>query len=216
MGQYIFTFYSPKEIHETIDMIKNVVHNIGGKVKEERTNIIIACWRSKKFATVFPTKCIFYIGQDMVRAVISVSSGGAGIVAMDRGNGSPMERVWNEFVWGLTNLYPNLDFGIVSGAITLTAVKFVSANTEQVFTSTSHSTPSLSGALVGGMLFGSAGAIIGGMNQTTVTRGTSTTRFSKKLLVTVRYSNGLTFDDEILKDSYVYNQIIVNMSRLDN
>ena len=216
MGQFIFTFHSPMGIPDTISMIKNVVRYIGGKIKDERKNIIFAAWRTKSFMTVFPTKCTFYIGEDMVRAVIPAPSGfGGGIVAMERGKGSPYERVWNEFILGLNRLYPNIDFGIVPGTITLDAVKFVGDKTEQVFTSTSRSTPSLSGALVGGMLFGSTGAIIGGMNQTTVTQGRSTTRFANKLLVTVRYSNGLIFDDEIIKDSYVYNQIIVNMSKLD-
>lgn len=212
----IFTFHSTVGEAKTVDIIKNVVRDIGGKIKKERENIILACWRSKKFATVFPTKCRFYIGKDMVRVVIPASSCyGGGIVAMERGNGSPYERIWNEFILGLNRLYPTLDFGILPSPIKLVAVKFVGDNVEQVFTSTSLNNPSLGRALVGGMLFGSAGAIIGGMKQTTITRGKSSTIFSNKLLVTVRYSNGLTFDGEILKDSHVHNQIIVNMSRLE-
>ena len=81
--------------------------------------------------------------------------------------------------------------------------------------STSRSSPSLSGALIGGMLLGSTGAILGGMHGTTTTYGSSTTRPTNTFFVTVRYSNGLTFDDEIRKDSHIYNQIIVNMSKWD-
>ena len=222
---WVFTFYSPTEPNETCDMIKGVIKSIGGTIKKERNNVIEAHWRSAKYATVAPTRFVFYVGKDMVRVmmlkpVLSALFGaafdsGTPMITMTRGV-SGLERVWNEFIEGLCRKYPTIDFGLIPGKASLDAIKIVGDGTEQVFTSTSWNRPSWGGALIGGMLFGSTGAILGGMNGTTLTRGNTTTRFSNKVLATVRYTNGLTYDGEIIKNSPTYNEIIVNMSQWNN
>lgn len=219
---YVFTFHSPMGIAETITIIKKVVESIGGKIKKERNNVIEARWRSSKYITVSSTRFVFYIGKDMVRVMMllpapsalfnAVFDSGVPMITMEKGL-SGFERVWNEFVEGLCKKYPTLDFGLLPGKASLDAIKIVGDGIEQVFTSTSWSRPSYGGALIGGLLFGHAGAILGGMNTHTTTRGNSTTRFSNKVLATVRYTNGLTFDGEMIKNSSTYNEILVNMSQ---
>ena len=213
----VFTFYSPKEVSVTCDMIKEVIKSIGGKIKSERDNVIKAQWRSSKYVTVTPTRFVFYVGKDMIRVTMrqtTLFDGGTPMITMERGGGG-LDRVWNEFVEGLCKLYPDIDFGLLPGKARLDAIKIIGGGIEQVYTSTSWSRPSWGGALLGGFLFGSTGAILGGMNSSTTTRGNTTTRFSNKVLATVRYTNGLTFDGEMMKNSSVYNEIIVNMSQWD-
>lgn len=217
MGQFIFTFYSPVEVEDTFDIIERVVTSMKGKTKRVSDCRIDAKWRvqkyhSKHFYTMFPTKCKFYIGKDMVRAVISNSAEPTVVVTRRRLAG--IEIVWNAFIESLITMYPDMDFGMKPGAAMLDAIKMIGNGTEQVFTSASWNNPSWGGALLGGILFGAPGAIIGGMGGTTRTTGSSTTRFSDKVLAKVRYTNGLTFEGEMLKTSSAYNEIMVNMSQL--
>ena len=215
MAQYIFTFVSPLEISETITTIKTVVESIGGKIKKEQNNVIHAQWRSKKYSTMLPVKCTFYVGHDMVRAIIDKT------VQPTNGNNMPIikserklqtwERVWDEFVEGL-NKYTDVDFGLKSGTAIIDSAQIISDGIEQVFTSTSQNSPSYGGALLGGALFGDTGAIIGSMNSRTTTRGNTTYRFSNKVLARVRYTNGLVLEGELKKKSSTYNEIMVNMS----
>lgn len=219
---WVFTFYSPKEVDETCDIIKDVVKSINGKIKKERGNVIEAHWRSTKYMTVSPTRFVFYVGKDMVRVLMPHSApsalfnaafdGGTPMIMMERGV-SGLERVWNEFIEGLCKKYPTIDFGLIPGKASLDAIKIVGDGIEQMFTSTSWNRPSWGGALLGGLLFGSTGAILGGMSGTTMTRGSTTTRFSNKVMATVRYTNGLTYDGEMMKNSPTYNEIIVDMSQ---
>lgn len=217
MSQFVFTFYSPVKVEDTFDIIERVITSMKGKTKRVSDCRINAEWRvqkyhSKQYHTVFPTKCSFYVGEDMVRTVIP-TSGGAGIISTSR-NLCGMEIVWNAFIESLTTMYPHIDFGMKSGTAMLDAIKIVGDGTEQVFTATSWNNPSWGGALLGDMLFGTAGAIVGGMGGITHTFGRSATRFSDKVFAKVRYTNGLTFEGEMLKTSPAYNEIMVNMSRL--
>lgn len=215
---YVFTFYSPENESATRDMIKNTVQSIGGKIKSEQDNVIKAQWRSSRWKTILPIKFEFYVGKDMVRAVMpngspfALTNDSSPMIEMNRGC-CGFERVWDDFIKGLSKLYPEIDFGISPGDVTLDAIKFVGDGLEQVFASTSWNRPSYGGALLGGLLFGSTGAILGGMSGTTITRGRTTSRFSNKVFATVRYTNGLTFDGEMMKNSSTYNEIMVNMSR---
>jgi hypothetical protein len=111
---------------------------------------------------------------------------------------------------------PGVDFGIRPGDLELVAVQFVGDGTEQVFVSTTRNSPSWGGAALGGMLFGTAGAIIGGSAGTSYTTGKSSTRFSNNVLAKGRYSNGLLTEGILSKNSPVYQEIMVNMSQLSD
>lgn len=211
-----YTFYSPMEITETCNMIKDVVISIGGKIKSERDNVIEAKWRNPKLLTVFPTRFTFYVGKDMVLVNSSppiLFGNGTPMIFTTRG-GSRQDWIWDMFIIELQKRYPTIDFGLIPGKAKIDVIKFIGDGLEQVYTSTSWSNPSWGGALLGGMLFGSAGAIIGGMGGTTYTKGNTSTRFSNEILASVRYTNGLTYDGMLIKNSSTYNEIIVNMSML--
>lgn len=217
MGQFVFTFYSPVEVNETFEIIERVVTSMKGKTKRMSDCRMNAEWRvqkyhTKQYHTVLPTKCSFYVGKDVVRAVMP-TSGSTGVITMSRPLGG-LAIVWNAFIESLITMYPDMDFGMKPGTAMLDAIKMVGNGTEQVFTSTSWNNPSWGGALLGGILFGTPGAIVGGMGGTTRTTGRSATRFSDKVLAKVRYTNGLTFEGEMLKTSSAYNEIMVNMSQL--
>ena len=217
MGQFVFTFYSPVEVKDTFDIIERVVTSMKGKTKRMSDCQINAEWRvqkyhSKQYHTVLPTKCSFYVGKDMVRAIISNSAEPTVIGTSRKLAG--IEIVWNAFIESLITMYPGMDFGIKPGTAMLDAIKMVGNGTEQVFTSTSWNNPSWGGTLLGGILFGTPGAIVGGMSGATRTIGSSTMQFSDSVLAKVRYTNGLTFEGEMLKTSSAYNEIMVNMSQL--
>ena len=84
-------------------------------------------------------------------------------------------------------------------------------DTKQVSFSQTSGGTSLGGFLVGGALFGDAGAIIGGLSgkQRTVTN--SKTVFSNELLVRVIYTNGRLWEGTVIKGSQLYHEIMVNM-----
>jgi hypothetical protein len=124
-----------------------------------------------------------------------------------------LQIVWNAFVESLMKVAPGVDFGIRSGSVELVAAQFVGDDIEQVFVSTTVNSPSWSGAVLGGLLFGTAGAIVGGSAGMSYTTGNSTTRFSNEILVRARYSNGLLAEGVLSKNSPTYQEILVNMSR---
>lgn len=205
-----YTFYSPVDTNETIDIITKVVKEIGGKASVSG-NVIIAKWRSRKFHTVFPSKFTFYVGKDMVR-VVNGSSECNLIVWQSKYAG--FSNVWNDFVKTLLQVYPNMDFHLESGDYRIVSAKIMSDGIEQTFSSSSVTSPSIARALIGGALFGGVGAIVGGSRSTTVTSGSTNAVFSKDVLVAVRYSNGLNSEGKISKYSSVYNQILANLSEL--
>jgi hypothetical protein len=121
---------------------------------------------------------------------------------------------WNAFIESLMRLYPDIDFGIRPGLPELEAIQFVDDGVEQVFVSTTKHSPSWGGAALGGLLFGTAGAVIGASAGTSHTTGTTSTRFSSSVLARGRYSNGLLAEGMLDKNSPQYHEIIVNMSKL--
>lgn len=217
MNQTVYTFHSPETPDETMAIITDVVTSMRGKYKVTSPGCVIAEWRiqpyhSLQFYTVMPPKYTFYIGADMVRVVRS--KGTYPMIAM-RYPVTNFHRFWNAFIESLYTRHPDMDFGLTSGKeADLDAIKLVGDGMEQIFTSTTRNSPSLGGALLGGALFGSTGAIIGGMYGKSYSSGTSSTQFSNKILAVARYSNGLTIEGELYKNSPAYHEIMANMSVL--
>lgn len=214
----VYTFRSPWGINETLGVIKLTVESMHGSVKQISPSCLEAKWRtqpyhSKQYHTVFPSKYIFYVGEGIVRAVIGNAS--LDIITMRFKIGGP-QIVWNAFVESLVKIAPGVDFGIRPGNVELVEAQIVSDGIEQVFVSTTHHSPSWGGAALGGLLFGTAGAIIGGSAGTSYTSGRSSTRFSNEVLVKGRYSNGLLAEGVLQKNNPVYHEIMVSMSRLSD
>ena len=217
MGNAVYTFRSPWGIDETCNVIKLTVESMRGSIKVVSPGCIKAKWRtqpfhSQQYHTVFPSKFTFYVGNGIVRAVTKQSILSQSIFMRFKLVG--VERIWNAFIESLMKAAPDVDFGIRPGDLELVAVQFVGDGTEQVFVSTTTNCPSWGGAIFGGLLFGTAGAIIGGSAGTSHTTGGSSTRVSNNILARGRYSNGLLTEGIVSKNSPVYQEIMVNMSQL--
>lgn len=211
----VYTFHSPWEVDATCNVIKFAVETMRGSVKMVSPYCLHASWRtqpfhSKQYNTVLPSNFTFYVGKDIVR--VTDSKGMMQMIPM-RFKVAGYSAVWNAFVETLLGVAPGVDFGLRAGDAELVAAQFVGDDTEQVFVSTTHHSPSLSGAVFGGLLFGTPGAIIGSSYGTSYTTGKLSTQFSGAVLVKARYSNGLLAEGKLQKNSHAYNEILVNMSR---
>jgi hypothetical protein len=212
----VYTFHTPWGIDDTCNVIKYTVESMKGKVKIISRGYIKAKWstqqyHSKQFYNLYKTTFRFYVGDGVVRVVTGSSD--MQIIRM-RFKLRKLHIVWNAFIESLLRLFPNVDFGIRPGDPELATVQFVGDGTEEVFVSTTRHSPSLGGAVFGGLLFGTAGAIIGGSAGTSYTSGKSFTRFSNNILAKARYSNGLLAEGVISRKSSTYQEVMVNMSRL--
>ena len=217
MGQLVFTFYSPTDVAETTQMIQQVVGTKHGATDCITAGHLIAKWRTQKnhsqqFHSILPTKCHFYIGVDMVRAVIhtAASPDMIGTYRYLRKE----EIVWNAFIESLTAEYPEIEFGLKSGQPVLDAIEFIGDGTELIYVSKSWNRPSWGGVLLGGMLGGTTGAMLGAMSGTGHSKSATTTRFSDSLLARARYTNGLCVEGTVVKNSSAYHEMLANMTRL--
>lgn len=217
MAQRVFSFHSPVDEMETIDIITNVISQLKGKTKVSGNKVTAKWWC--KSATFFPHKFTFFIGKNIVRVITSDSDDFLTykFIKMEFGLNNVL-KVWDAFVKTLVQMYPDLNFELKPGKFSIVAVKTMSDGVKQVHSSTSVTNPSICGALLGGALFGDVGAIIGGSRTTTSTKGTTTASFSDTVLVTVRYSNGFILDGTISKKSAIYQQVMVGFyaTNIDN
>ena len=196
----VYTFYSPKEDWETISLVKNIVNALGGKIKSEKGHIIKASWRSKRFITVFPTKYTFYIGKDMVRVVTGSRSSGNGTMPITmQVTNKGVQAIWEEFILKLSEMYPSEEFCLKPGIATIDSIKLMSDGVEKVYTSSTWHTGTIG---VGSLFYG--GVSVG--------TASSDSKFSNKFLAQVRYTNGLTYEGELHKNSPAYHEIMANLS----
>ncbi len=209
----VYTFHTPWGAADTAEAVKITVESMNGKIKEVSPGCFKAKWRiHPNRKSEFKYSCKFYVGKDMVRAIVKDSNGPTRIKRFRRL--SRMMKYWNTFIEYLLLQYPDVEFGLRPGVPEVSAVKFYGDGTEQVFTSTTKSSPNIGGAIVGGLLFGTPGAIIGGTNGRSYTEGSSRLQFSYSMLAKVRYTNGLVLEGNISKNSSLYNEIMSNLSQL--
>ena len=118
---------------------------------------------------------------------------------------------WDWFLETLFEKYPGVDFGVslAMGDPVVAGVLNLSGDTHEVHTSVTRGGTSLGGFLIGGALFGDAGAVVGGLSgkQRTVTN--SRTEYSSTLLARVIYSNGRLWEGLVYKKSQLYNEIML-------
>ena len=197
MGTLV-TFYSPKSVEETKAAIMNVVRELNGKINKTDGSVIYAEWRSKRFIKIMPTKFTFFVGPEMVRVIVggtSLSSNGTMPVMKVHKIGG-LFYLWDDFILKLHELYPADDFCLQSGNASIDTIKFLTDGTQQVYTTSTWYNDSIP-------LF--PGGISRGVT-------TSETKMSNKMLAQVRYTNGLTYEGELNRNSALYQEIIVNMS----
>lgn len=118
---------------------------------------------------------------------------------------------WDLFLHTLFENHPGVNFGVslANGDPVLAGVLNLSGDTREVFTSTTSGGASLGGFLVGGALFGDAGAIVGGLSGKKHTVTNSHTVFSNQLLVRIILSNGRLWEGTVIRGSKLYNEIMV-------
>ncbi len=196
MGALV-TFYSPKSVEETKAAIMSVVRELNGKINKIDGSVIYAEWRSKRFIKIMPTKFTFFVGPEMVRVIVggtSLSGNGTMPVLKEYKIGGVF-YLWDDFIIKLLELYPSEEFCLKTGNASIDTIKFLSDGVQQIYTTStwySDSVPFFSGGIARGVT-------------------TSETKMSKKLLAQVRYTNGLTYEGELNRNSALYQEIIVNM-----
>ena len=120
---------------------------------------------------------------------------------------------WDNFLIALFAESPGSDFGVslANKDAYIVGVLYLGDDTHQVHTSRTTGGTSLLGFLAGGVLFGTAGAIVGGMSGKQRTVGCSFEQFSNSQLARVIYNNGRLWEGTVKKGSDIYNEIMVNM-----
>ena len=192
-------------------MIKNAVYEMGGTVKEDASGSLICKWRSPHFRTIFPSKTVFYIGNDQVRAVCGK------VKPLYIHMRIPLRGiyfVWNRFLETIMCRHPDVDFGVRTGDMEIVAAQFLGEAIEEVRVSTTQHSPSIAGAIIGGELFGDVGAIIGSTYGESHTTERSYRKLANGIFMRVRYSNGMITEGEVVKNSPDYHEILGNLHRL--
>ncbi len=189
----IFTFNTIGSPQQTADMICNTINAIGGTISDRQPNLINAKWRSPNYHTILPSKYSFIIGQDAVRVMCGSTQ--MGFIVVNMRNGGGVVRVWMTFVDKLLSLYPECDFGLKKCPIVLDKIKFLTDGIEQRMSATSVTNEHLL------------------IPDVTYTVGKTQSQFSKTVLATARYSNGLIAEGHIAKGSRDYNIIMANINQ---
>lgn len=194
-----YCFFIPYPIHIAADMLVKVLTVVGGiKDVDTRHGVVtgyITISKKKKQAVTF------YIGNNerncKVRAVFEY-------------NGN--DDWWDIFLRALFRMYPGDDFGVTvaNGNPLIAGVLDLQGDTQQIAYSRTTGGTSLTGFLLGGALFGEAGAIVGGMSGKTRTYTDVRAKYSDELLVRIIYTNGRIWEGTVQKDSDLYNEILVN------
>lgn len=199
-GDATYCLVSPFELPETIGKIQEALMVVGEVSDVDTCHGIIRgaiCISSERKHPV-----TIYVGQNdhgcKVRACFS--------------------RTWNDSWWDmfLSVLFeknPEVNFGVTpaSGEPRVVGVLDLRGDTKQVAVSKTSGGASLGGFLIGGALFGDAGAIVGGLSGERRTVTNSRTVFSNEVLVRLIYSNGRLWEGTVLKGSQLYNEIMVTM-----
>lgn len=197
-GNTTYCFVSPFPTLETLNMISGVLTSIGEvKSVDPHHSVLQGKIRisSKKKKPV-----TFYVERNnercKVRAYFSYSAN---------------DDWWDLFLYTLFEMQPGVDFGVslAKGDPVIAGVLNLSGDTKEVYYSKTSGGTSLGGFLVGGALFGDAGAIVGGLSGKQRTVTDSRTVYSQELLVRVIYSNGRLWEGPVFKGSPVYNEIMV-------
>ena len=203
----VYSFFTPLSIEETSHAIQAAIRAINGKVRVYPDGRIVGKWRSPRN---LKKKFTFYIGDGIVRAVMGKHNMEIIIMRFKLGG---FHIIWDHFIKNLIKMNPGIDFGVTPGNVEIVAAEFVGNGTQQILVSTTYHSPSIIGAIVGGELWGPAGAMIGSSYGTSRTTTTMKTQFSNTVLTRVRYSNGLLAEGHLSINSPTYHELLVKYKR---
>ncbi len=205
LGDTTYCFASPFNTQETTRAIISAFLQIGGEVKQCNENngyVQGVYYINTKRTLSQPQTVEFYISRRdelcKVRCFFKKCAN---------------DDVFDYFLTALFAQFPDADFGVsrAEGLPYVMGVLYLGGDTEQVHISQTKSKGSLAGFLLGGALFGDAGAIVGGMPRRQRTVGHTYTQFSNSQLARIIYNNGRLWEGTITKGSELYNEIMVNM-----
>lgn len=115
-------------------------------------------------------------------------------------------RAYDRFLEALT--FTGLPVPVVPGEPYIVTASQIGGGIEQSYSG--KSSPSLSGALAGGLLFGDVGAMIGGVGNSR-TNGRVKTVFSNSALFLICYSNGMVEEREVKKGTRQYTEVMAKL-----
>ena len=211
----VHIFHTPWGVDETCEAIATTVRLMNGRVTKLPRGRLKAKWKTNlKKCGAFDHTCMFYVGEGMVRAVTDFKD--TELIVMEFRKLTKPLKFWDIFLVYLTGRYPDVNFGVTPGIPSLFAIRFVDDGMEQVMVSKTINRPSLGGAALGGMLFGTAGAIIGGSSGKSYTTTTVRNQVSSLRYAMVMYSNGLIFRGKMINNGSLYQEIMANMGRLSD
>lgn len=199
-----FIFVSPMSFDSTFDLINSVILHIGKVSTGDKRRGII---KGRICYTTFQSEKIeFYIAKkDKYCSVRAVLHGNMLIKAKD--------IYWDYFLSTLFAYSPDTDFGVTlcNHSPYLLAVNYVGSDTVLESHSVTSGGTSALGFLVGDALFGTAGAVVGGMSGRSYTNGSTREVFANRQLIRIVYNNGRIYEGEVKKGSQLYNEIMVNL-----
>lgn len=195
----IYVFQSPLSKEQTIGVVREVVSAIGGTYKND-----IGTWRAKGFATVLSSASQFFYHEKENVCNVRV---------VFRRHSNDSRRFWKTFVDKLNQLHPDINFGISGNTpYELVAVVDLQNDVETVHLSKTHGGASIGGFLLGGLAFGTPGAIVGGLSGTQRTVGSTRTVRSDRVNVRILWSDGLLHEQWVNKKESLYHEIMNMMS----
>lgn len=199
-GDTVYCFLIPFEMQVALEMLKNALQQVGEVESVDPLRGIVNGTIS--ISTKKRRNVDFYVEKGdkscKVRAYFSKKAN---------------DDWWDLFLRALFAAYPDIDFGVktANGKPGVVGVLDLQGDTKQVAFSTTKASASLGGFLIGNALFGTAGAIVGGLSGTEHTATDVRTVYSDELLVRIIYSNGRLWEGAVNKGSPLFNEIMVNM-----
>lgn len=210
MKNIVYTFMSPFSTQQTAEMICRAMEKLG-TVKEanHRNGHIKAIY---KLSTFQKYKYNFYIEHSEKACRVRMVMADDGCLDIKR-VWRIRDGAWDKFLTNLFELSPDTDFGVTlsDGSPYVMGVLYLENDIEQVYISHTKRNTSITGFLLGGALFGDAGAIVGGMSGRQRTIGHTYTQFANSQLSRIIYNNGRLWEGVVTKGSELYNEIMVNM-----
>lgn len=203
MSTTTYCLVSPFPFQETMSLLERMVEKVGRvKSVDTRRGYISARY---KVSAVRNMKIEFFVERGEQSCNIRTIFYGEVIV-------SGKDKWWDTCLSALFEIAPNTDFGVslANKNPYVVGLLYLGDDTKQVYLSRTKHNASITGFLLGGALFGDAGAVVGGMSGRERTVGQSFMEFSNTQLARLIYNNGRLWEGTITKGSKLYNEIMVN------
>lgn len=207
-----FLFVTPFDIRQSIDVIYSAFKRCGDvkSVNPERGYIKAQLVESSLGKIIFET----YITpiEDgtgcKVRIVIQSMWGSRQLMPP-----KTSDDVYDRLLRELFTIEPNVNFGVslANKAPYVIAVNQIGSNIAMQTDSIIEQTPNVGGMIIGDLLFGEAGAIVGGMSGTRRSTGVTREVFVQNRLASIIFNNGKVYEGEIRAGTVLYNEVMAKI-----